>query len=670
MKSALANALKRLKKAKQLSYKAMAKDTSIDKNTLKAYVKGKTPFTKNDIDTLQAQYNLEYYKNHDLYKKHTPKSLKSLFSTYNLTYDKKRRITYIKAAFSYVLSAFKKDALVKTIFLLLMTALFISWITTYYIIPLIITSALVPLVLLLLIYPLMKYETLELVTAIKLFLLGGVASISMVILVGAFIPITGTVLDHLLTGFLEEVMKLFVVYIALKHIKSVTMMKGLLIGFIVGAAVDIFETMEYGIWNLYETDFDWLSMQLLVLLRSGYTILLGHHYMTAILAAVMVYIKKRDYTTSKDFTNPVVIQMVVIVSIIHASWNAFAVNNNLLFMFITGFTNFFLFLIILKIAYVESYYNQFINLIPNRPIPLEDDNAHEDDIADNYGIINSINRSDLMKADLHMHTTDSDGRLSGEKLFEYAASRGVDMIAITDHDVCKNVETYKELAKEHGIAYIPGIELSTLYDNKNVHLLGYFRDDAYNSDAMKTYYTMIKEGRENRAKTFIVNLKIYYDIEIHYNDILEASDGIIARPHIAKAIMKRYPEYSHNEIFEKFIGDHTKAYVPSTELSLEEGIKLLRDHNALVVLAHPKLLKSHIHDDVLAHDFDGIEAIYGMNTEEETAFYKSIAKDKGWLITAGSDFHGIINDKKHKNVGDVTLEGNDLQAFLDAINYE
>lgn len=275
-----------------------------------------------------------------------------------------------------------------------------------------------------------------------------------------------------------------------------------------------------------------------------------------------------------------------------------------------------------------------------------------------------------MKADLHMHTTDSDGRLSGEKLFEHAASRGVDMIAITDHDVCKNVEAYKELAKEHNIKYVPGIELSTLYDNKNVHLLGYFRDDAYNSEAMKDYYTMIREGRENRAKKFLVNLKIYYDIEIHYNDILEVSHGIIARPHIAKAIMKNYPEYSHNEIFDKFIGDHTKAYVPSTELSLDAGIKLLKDHNALVVLAHPKLLKSSIHDDVLAHDFDGIEAIYGMNTEEETTFYKTIAKDKGWIITAGSDFHGIINDKKHKNVGDVTLEGDHLNAFLDAINYE
>lgn len=270
----------------------------------------------------------------------------------------------------------------------------------------------------------------------------------------------------------------------------------------------------------------------------------------------------------------------------------------------------------------------------------------------------------VVKADLHMHTTESDGRLSREALFKHAASRGIDLISITDHDTCLSVDDNVQLAKKYGLQYIPGIELSTLYKGKNVHVLGYFTDDSHNNKAMLDYYKMIKRGREERAKQFIENLKKYFDIHITYEQLNTIAHGIIARPHIAKAIIENYPEYSHNEVFDRFIGDHSIAYVPSTELSTEEGIKLLRDHHALVVLAHPKLLKPHIHDDVLMFDFDGIEAIYGTNTEAETTYYRNLADKRGMFVTAGSDFHGIVNDQKHKDVGFVSLTGEDLTRFL------
>ena len=172
-----------------------------------------------------------------------------------------------------------------------------------------------------------------------------------------------------------------------------------------------------------------------------------------------------------------------------------------------------------------------------------------------------------MRADLHMHTIESDGRLTREELFKHASSRGVNMIAITDHDTCLHVEENFELAKKYNMHYIPGIELSTLYKGKNVHILGYFRDNAYESKTMLDYYKMIKKGREERAKQFVINLKKYFNIEISYDQLLKISHGIIARPHIAKAIIENYPEYSHNEVFDRFIGDHSKAYVPSTELT-------------------------------------------------------------------------------------------------------
>ncbi len=273
-----------------------------------------------------------------------------------------------------------------------------------------------------------------------------------------------------------------------------------------------------------------------------------------------------------------------------------------------------------------------------------------------------------MKADLHMHTTDSDGRRSHEELFALARERGIDIVSITDHDVCTHVERSRALAEKHGITYIPGIELSTLEEGKSVHLLGYFRDEAHAAPAMRDYYTFIREGRENRARTFIKNLAKYEDIHITYEDVLEVSDGIIARPHIAKAIMKKYPEYTHNIIFDRFIGDHNPSFVPATEWSVQKGLELLRKHNVLVVLAHPGLLKKSIHDKVLnSYAFDGIEADYGMHTEAQKARYRALARERGWLITAGSDDHGIPHDKRHKSLGDATLQGEDLKRFLEAL---
>ena len=89
-----------------------------------------------------------------------------------------------------------------------------------------------------------------------------------------------------------------------------------------------------------------------------------------------------------------------------------------------------------------------------------------------------------MKADLHMHSTHSDGLKTPEELFKTAKENKVDIISITDHDVVKNVNLNYEYSKKYGVKYIPGIELSTLMKGKPVHVLGYFRDDSYQSKEM------------------------------------------------------------------------------------------------------------------------------------------------------------------------------------------
>lgn len=269
-----------------------------------------------------------------------------------------------------------------------------------------------------------------------------------------------------------------------------------------------------------------------------------------------------------------------------------------------------------------------------------------------------------MKADLHMHTNLSDGRLSPKEVIQRAKDNNVDIIAITDHDICVNVEEHVAFAESLGLTLIPAIELSTIYQNKPVHILGYFKDDSYNKTEIITYFSTIREGRQQRAKQFIKNLKDFFNIEITYEEVLANSSGIIARPHIAKAIIKNYKEYTINRVFDELIGDNSKAYVPSCEISVQEGIDLLRRHNCVVVLAHPVLLKDSIREEVLNFQYDGVEAIYYLNKKEDEEQYISLMKQHNLIYTAGSDYHGIPNDKKHGDIGDCTITGKALESFM------
>ena len=95
---------------------------------------------------------------------------------------------------------------------------------------------------------------------------------------------------------------------------------------------------------------------------------------------------------------------------------------------------------------------------------------------------------------------------------------------------------------------------------------------------------------------------------------------------------------------------------------------MLKKLNAIVVLAHPVLIKNSSIDEMLSFDFDGIEAIYPQNTKKQKAFLKAKAREYNMLITAGSDFHGITaSDTSHGTIGSVSLRGSELEAFVNAL---
>ncbi|WP_010240037.1 PHP domain-containing protein [Clostridium arbusti] len=273
------------------------------------------------------------------------------------------------------------------------------------------------------------------------------------------------------------------------------------------------------------------------------------------------------------------------------------------------------------------------------------------------------------KGDFHSHSTESDGVLSPNDLVILAKSKDIDIMAITDHDTTKGIDQAITTGNEIGLKVIPGMELSTRHNNESIHVLGYFKDDSYKNKDFQDFLENMTNYRIKRAEMITINLKKYFNIDIDYKKVLEHAKGVVARPHIAKAIMEAGYEYSLDYIFKNIINEGSPAYVPNKKLDLEKGIELLRSVNAVVILAHPVLVKKTPVEDLMAFDFDGLEAIYPLNKPDDTEKFLNIAKNYNKLITAGSDFHsGEEADTKHGTLGSVYLDSGNIDKLLEKFN--
>lgn len=268
---------------------------------------------------------------------------------------------------------------------------------------------------------------------------------------------------------------------------------------------------------------------------------------------------------------------------------------------------------------------------------------------------------------MHCHSTASDGVLSSKDIVLDAKNKNLELLCLTDHDTTEGLDLAYKTAKEVNLNFIPGIELSCNYKGSSIHILGYFKGDSYKDLEFQKFLNDLKESRIERAKKIVFNLEKYFDISIDYKKVLVLGKGIVARPHIAKAIIDTGYNYTIDEIFEKFLNDSSPAYVANKIISLDFGIELLRKHKALVFLAHPKLVKKHLIKNVLTFPFDGIEAIYSQNFKSETDELISYARYNNLLISCGSDFHGF-NDKKHGILGSMSMDKDDFEKFLKAYN--
>lgn len=272
----------------------------------------------------------------------------------------------------------------------------------------------------------------------------------------------------------------------------------------------------------------------------------------------------------------------------------------------------------------------------------------------------------INKIDLHFHSNASDGLLNPKKLLDLAKINSIDVLSLTDHDSVNNNNEMEKLCIKENIKFIPGIEVSTKYNGESIHILAYFKNNSYKNKEFLDKLNEFRENRISRAKEIIRRLKEFYNIEISYEDLKKEENMSIGRPHLAKLIKDKY-NISFDEIFKTVLNDNSKAYIPSSNLTIEEAFDLLNLTDCIKIIAHPGQYNTSI-EELLKFDFDGIECFYSMHTMDEISKYLKIAKENNLFVTCGSDYHGILNDSKHGSLGSMFFKEEYLDSFLKEFN--
>ena len=298
--------------------------------------------------------------------------------------------------------------------------------------------------------------------------------------------------------------------------------------------------------------------------------------------------------------------------------------------------------------------------------------------------------------DLHVHSTCSDGTFTPEELVDYAIQKGLTAFALTDHDTVNGLDRAIRYAEElrqarvtspvissHNYAddrlpvsfsrndaadrlpaasvsdtavsmpqvpeVIPGIELSTEYQGKDIHMVGLFID--YRQPEFAHYLEDFIRSRENRNEKMCVLLR-EHDIDITYEALLAEFPGaVITRAHFARYLLSHGYIQSMKEAFDRYVGDHCPCFVPREKVTPAQAVELILGAGGVPVLAHPILY--HMSDDRLDTlvaelkkiGLVGIEAIYSTYNTAEERQIRGLASKYDLKISGGSDFHGANKPK-------------------------
>jgi predicted metal-dependent phosphoesterase TrpH len=247
-------------------------------------------------------------------------------------------------------------------------------------------------------------------------------------------------------------------------------------------------------------------------------------------------------------------------------------------------------------------------------------------------------------ADLHMHTSFSDGTFSPEELAARAREQGLHTVALTDHDTVEGCERMARACGELGMEFINASEITTELDGHEIHLLGYFLD--IQCSRLLENLRRFQAVRQNRIREMAAALQ-REGIPLEADMVFElAGCKAPGRPHVARALVQAGHVKSMDVAFDRYLKKGRSAWVPKFRIGAPEAIELVHHAGGLAVMAHPGLNKTDsVIPKMIDAGLDGIECIHSRHSYSDVERYEALAEKHDLVVTGGSDCHGLNRGK-------------------------
>jgi predicted metal-dependent phosphoesterase TrpH len=246
--------------------------------------------------------------------------------------------------------------------------------------------------------------------------------------------------------------------------------------------------------------------------------------------------------------------------------------------------------------------------------------------------------------DLHTHSDRSDGTFTPSEVVRHAAERGLDVVALTDHDTTAGIEEALAAGRELGVEVVPGVEFSAEHLGTSVHVLCYWMD--VEDASLQEELGRLRDDRFRRGELMVSKLR-ELGFDVSFDRVREiAQGGNIVRPHVAQAMVEAGIVASEEEAFDRWIADGRPAHVPKHALAPIDALRLIREAGGLCVLAHPGMWgdQSEVPEDLIeamaGAGMAGLEVDHTDHNPEQRARYRALADRFGVIATGGSDCHG------------------------------
>ncbi len=262
--------------------------------------------------------------------------------------------------------------------------------------------------------------------------------------------------------------------------------------------------------------------------------------------------------------------------------------------------------------------------------------------------------------DLHTHSRFSDGSDSPQGIVELAKAAGCSCVALTDHDRIDGIEIARSRARELEIGFVPGVEISCIFESGTFHLLAYFLEPT--SGPLQDRLADIQKARSDRNMVLAARLR-EGGIPITWDELMDEAGGPnLGRPHFAAVMVKKGIVSSIQEAFDKYLAKGKPFYVPKVLLTPKEAIELVVASNALPVIAHPLTLgvSNNQLESILAelkeYGLVGAESYYARYSKVERISLVRMSQSLSLVPTGGSDYHGTYKTGLQICVGEGDLE--------------